>query len=100
MTYDPSNPCGAGFREASEPPDKDAKAGEPQMVRIEMSDLTLGQLEELMPAITLWAAAEGAPAPGHGDLIALAVATLHAQVRGRTLERMMQDGATARPAMH
>ena len=62
-------------------------AGErPTMIRVEMDAGTIRRIAELEPAIALWAESEGEAATGPGDVIALAVATLHAQVLNRANE--------------
>ncbi|MDE0378665.1 MAG: hypothetical protein OXI20_05440 [Rhodospirillales bacterium] len=68
------------------------KTTEPKMVRVEMDDTTMGRLYELMPAMTAWAKDNGAPPPGPGDVIALALALMHSQVFARANE-MIEGGA-------
>ena len=79
----------------------DAKTDQPTMVRIEMAPETLQRLAELMPAVAAWARAEGAPATAPGDVIAFAIALLHAQVFERAGEMLAEAGKTApRPHVH
>ena len=49
-------------------------------VTVEMDGDTIDCLAALMPACTLWARSCGAPAPGLGDVISLAIRVLAAQV--------------------
>ena len=61
--------------------DEKAKADTPKVIGVEMAPETLEKLGELLPAIALWAKREGNEGEtGPGDVIALAIGVLHAQV--------------------
>lgn len=70
---------------------------DPKTVRVQMSAATLRQIAELTPAVGAWAASEGETATAPGDVIALAVAILHAQVSGRTAEILELDETDVNP---
>lgn len=54
---------------------------QPTTVRVEMTAETMQKLAELLPAVSLWAEAEGGEAAtGPGDVIGLAIGLMHAQV--------------------
>ena len=57
-------------------------------VRVELSPETVELIAQLLPATSLWAASEGQGQTGGGDVVALAVAVLHAQVFGRALDKI------------
>ena len=75
------------------------EADQPITVRVEMAPETMQRLAELMPAIALWAKAEGdedATAPG--DVIGLAIAVLHATVFERA-HGMIAEARDAAPTV-
>ena len=81
--------------------DGDGKADQPTTVRVEMAPETLQRLAELMPAVALWARAEGGEAAtAPGDVIALAIALLHAQVCARAGDMLAEAGDGAPTTMH
>ena len=75
---------------------------QPEMVRVEMAPETMQKLAELMPAVSLWAKTEsGEGRTGPGDVIALAIGVLHAQVFARADEMIASGEVTPTPsAMH
>ena len=57
------------------------EADQPTLVRVEMAPETVQRLAELMPAVGLWAKAEGGEqATAPGDVIALSIALMHSMV--------------------
>lgn len=59
--------------------------------RVMLSDATVRRLTELLPAVSQWAADEGEPRTGLGDVLEIAVAAFHAQIFARAAE-MIEDG--------
>lgn len=64
-------------------------------VTVELSRDTVHEIAELLPAVAGWAATMGEERTGAGDVVALAVAMLHAQVFAQARQILADDGDEA-----
>ena len=69
-----------------------SEAGERRRVTVELSGEALRLIEELGPAVTMWAANEmGEEMTSPADVIELAIHCLHAQVFAAAIEKARQE---------
>ena len=66
------------------PADEEEVAAAPKVIGVDLPAVTIQQIAELLPAITLWAKGEGCDEPvGPADVIVLAVHRMHHDVYSR-----------------
>ena len=77
-----------------------AKADEPRVIQLEVSDTALRMIAELLPPVAAWAESEGYDGETlPGDVILIALGHLHSTVYGKA-HAMLAAGREGPPVAH